>query len=704
MEFIKQQITESIEINSKFPEKKLNAEWMSYDKNVHKVVVPVKTQSGIAFQMDEVEAVLVYLKYPKGSFGPFEGKVEDEEQRTVSFEVPDEVRGQTGTVNISVMLNLSGGRQVDLVKFTATARLSAVDSEAPAMQEYYLPMYEDLVADIEVQKEKLDAASIYSKAEVDSKVADLDSVKADKTFVDAQLAQTAEDISKVEKETIYDRKSNSVGPMVSFQSDDGPRQDYTVVFPYAKEKNVPFTLGIINYSALPVEHILELQNEHGWDVHSHTVTHPRLSQISPEQLDHEMKASKEYLQSIGVKVDSVMYPYGDASKEVIDAARKYYRAGFGSQQEINRAPIDPYSIKRISLDSHTVEECKQYVDEIGDDGWIVFYTHPATMEEGQRYPFMDLIDYVQEKQIPIVTCGEALDIYENRLSIGNKAYNGEYAFIGANGKHDFSSLPLVYKKSTADVNAKRPVDFEARKVTMNAFRTGSASDIPFDAGIGTLITNRMSHVAGQFTFNTQTFYGYNGTVVQRKGMNADTWGAWTSEGMLNTVKTKAYTNETPLTDYPDGRITSTSFLSSDNSGLPDTGIGTLVTSRVGDGKVTHYQLFYPYNKADLIYRRVWTGSAWGKWAKFSSAPIYHNETIDYGTLGANSTTDFTVEVLGVGVNYSTTVDFRQGLPSGVMCNIRTNGNDSVIVRLANITSTEKTVGSRITAISAIKDS
>ncbi|WP_240078077.1 SGNH/GDSL hydrolase family protein [Enterococcus gallinarum] len=169
MEFIKQQTTETIEINSKFPEKKLNAEWMSYDKNVHKVVVPIRTQSVIAFQMDEVEKVLVFLKFSKGSFGPFEGKVEDEEQRTVSFEVPDEVRGQTGTVNISVMLNLSGGRQVDLAKFTATARLSAVDSEAPEMQKYYLPMYEDLVADIEAQKEKFEAASIYNKAEVDSK-------------------------------------------------------------------------------------------------------------------------------------------------------------------------------------------------------------------------------------------------------------------------------------------------------------------------------------------------------------------------------------------------------------------------------------------------------------------------------------------------------------------------------------------------------
>ncbi|OTN77064.1 hypothetical protein A5886_002144 [Enterococcus sp. 8G7_MSG3316] len=192
MEFIKQQTTEIIEINSKFPEKKLNAEWMSYDKNVHKVVVPVRTQSGIAFQIDEIEEVLVYLKYSKGSFGPFDGKVEDEEQMTVSFEIPDEVRGQTGTVNISMMLNLSDGRQVDLVKFTATARLSAVDAEAPAMQEYYLPMYEDLVADIEVQKEKFDAASIYNKAEVDSKVNPLVSGKADKTYVDSMLSSIAQ--------------------------------------------------------------------------------------------------------------------------------------------------------------------------------------------------------------------------------------------------------------------------------------------------------------------------------------------------------------------------------------------------------------------------------------------------------------------------------------------------------------------------------
>lgn len=231
-EYLKQQTTENIIINSEFPERSLRSVWSSYDKNVHKIVVPVTTQSGITFQMSEITTVVVYLNFSKGSYGPFEGKVEDIEQKTVSFAVPEEVRGQTGNVTISIMLKLTNDRQIDLVQFKAVARLSKIDQDTPAIQEFYVPQFEEMLesvktdlnedvalakskinqsvtetqnvaqveqgkiqeelpkiqtelstinADIEAQKEKFEAASIYSKAEVDSKVADLDSVKADKT-------------------------------------------------------------------------------------------------------------------------------------------------------------------------------------------------------------------------------------------------------------------------------------------------------------------------------------------------------------------------------------------------------------------------------------------------------------------------------------------------------------------------------------------
>ena len=519
----------------------------------------------------------------------------------------------------------------------------------------------------------------------------------EKAEVSAQLQQNTEDISKVEKETIYNRKSNSVGPMVSFQSDDGPIQDYTIVFPYAKQKNVPFTLGIINNSPLPVERILELQNEHGWDVHSHTVTHPRLSQISPEQLDHEMKVSKEYLQSIGVKVDSIMYPYGDSSKEVLDAARKYYRAGFGSEQGINRSPIDTYSIKRVSLDSNTVERCKQYVDEIGNDGWIVFYTHPATMVPGQRYAFMDLIDYVQEKQIPIVTCGEALNSFENRLSIGNKAYDGEYAFIGADGKHDFSSLPIVYKKSIAAVNAKRPVDFEVNKVTMNTFKTGTASDIPFDSGIGTLITNRMNYVNGQFVFDTQTFYGYRGAVAQRQGKNADTWEAWTNTSNFNTTRNN-YTNASLLTEFPVGKVTTTHVLSGDNAGFPAVA-GVLITSALINN-TTAYQLFHPLNRG-VFFKRNWTGSAWAEWVMFSPSFARRFDSLNFGTIPANGSATVEVKIDGVTINDAVSASPRAGIVGGLIINAHVPWAGAVNIRVFNVTAAPITL-TRDFVVSVIK--
>lgn len=165
-EYLKQQITEIIAINSEFPEKSLRSVWSSYDKNVHKIVVPVTTQSGVTFEMSEITNVEVYLSFSKGSYGPFEGKVEDAAQKTVSFAVPEEVRGQTGNVTISIMLKLTNDRQIDLVQFKAVARLSKIDQDAPAIQEFYVPLFENLVesvttdlnADVALAKSKIDQA------------------------------------------------------------------------------------------------------------------------------------------------------------------------------------------------------------------------------------------------------------------------------------------------------------------------------------------------------------------------------------------------------------------------------------------------------------------------------------------------------------------------------------------------------------------
>ena len=509
--------------------------------------------------------------------------------------------------------------------------------------------------------------------------------EVDKRFdeVTSQLADIGEEIKIVENEKIYARKSNKVYPMVSFESDDGPIQDYTIVLPYASARNVPFTTGIINNSKLSKSQMLELQNVHGWEIHSHTVTHPHLEQIPLTQLENELKGSKDYLESLGLYVDSIMYPYGGSNKNVLDMAKKYYRAGFGSEQGINRPALDTFSIKRVSLDNNTVARCKQYVDEIGSDGWIVFYTHPATMVEGQRYAFMDIIDYVQEKQIKIATCGEALNTFENRLDVGDRAYDGTYAKIGANGVHDFSSMPIVYKKSISAVNVLALETFEVKKITINTFKTGAASDIPYDAGVGTLVTNRMNFVTGQYVFDTQTFYGYKGTIAQRQAKSANIWGVWTPNGNnFNTVRNN-YTNASLLTDFPIGKVTTTYVVGNDNASFPDIA-GVLITSALTNN-VTAYQVFHPLNKS-AFFKRNWNGSGWSAWLKFSPSVVQFFSSLNFGTIPANGSATVEVNIEGVSAADAVSASPFAGIAGGLIVNAHVPWAGSVNIRVFNVTS------------------
>ena len=65
----------------------------------------------------------------------------------------------------------------------------------------------------------------------------------------------------------------------------------------------------------------------GWEIGSHTVTHPRLTELSADQLRTELTRSKADCEShLGVSCESIAYPYGDHDAAVIDAAAE---AGYG---------------------------------------------------------------------------------------------------------------------------------------------------------------------------------------------------------------------------------------------------------------------------------------------------------------------------------------------------------------------------------------
>lgn len=64
----------------------------------------------------------------------------------------------------------------------------------------------------------------------------------------------------------------------------------------------------------------------GWEIGSHTHTHPRLTELEPDDLARELEESKRLCEAeVGSPCNSLAYPYGNHDGRVVEAAR---RAGY----------------------------------------------------------------------------------------------------------------------------------------------------------------------------------------------------------------------------------------------------------------------------------------------------------------------------------------------------------------------------------------
>ena len=89
-------------------------------------------------------------------------------------------------------------------------------------------------------------------------------------------------------------------------------------------------LGGFSFRHLGWNQVRELQRA-GFDIQSHTHTHPDLSRSSGERMDYELRTSKKILEDkLGTSVDFVSYPFGRYTDKVIKKSRDIgYIRGIG---------------------------------------------------------------------------------------------------------------------------------------------------------------------------------------------------------------------------------------------------------------------------------------------------------------------------------------------------------------------------------------
>ena len=89
--------------------------------------------------------------------------------------------------------------------------------------------------------------------------------------------------------------------------------------------------------------------EAGWEIGSHTHTHPRLTALDDQSLIEELTESRRQCeQRLGQPCSSLCYPYGDHDSRVVDAAAK---AGYAAACTLPRRlhPSEPLRWPRIGV-------------------------------------------------------------------------------------------------------------------------------------------------------------------------------------------------------------------------------------------------------------------------------------------------------------------------------------------------------------------
>ena len=138
-------------------------------------------------------------------------------------------------------------------------------------------------------------------------------------------------------------------PLLSFVFDDGNDTDYLVARKVFKKLGAAANFAVVtdwinakNY--LTVSQLLELQDD-GFEIMSHTKTHPDLKSLTSEQIASELSGSKTALEGWGLRVSNLVYPYNKNDDRVRDLAGKYYRSARGGRSMLNPAAPDRYELK-----------------------------------------------------------------------------------------------------------------------------------------------------------------------------------------------------------------------------------------------------------------------------------------------------------------------------------------------------------------------
>ncbi|NSW77588.1 MAG: polysaccharide deacetylase family protein [Chthonomonadetes bacterium] len=98
------------------------------------------------------------------------------------------------------------------------------------------------------------------------------------------------------------------------------------------------------------EQIAELHRQ-GWEIGAHTLTHPYLTRLPPEDAWREIAQCKDDLQELtGAEILAFCYPYGDLNNQIVQTVRACgYESACTTRKGLVRIGDDPLLLPRVPV-------------------------------------------------------------------------------------------------------------------------------------------------------------------------------------------------------------------------------------------------------------------------------------------------------------------------------------------------------------------
>ncbi|OGC38912.1 hypothetical protein A3K42_00060 [candidate division WWE3 bacterium RBG_13_37_7] len=188
------------------------------------------------------------------------------------------------------------------------------------------------------------------------------------------------------------------GLPISYAFDDGYQNVYEEALPVIEKVNREYSLNLTATAYVTVNLIgseghmsldqLKKLSGKGWEIGSHSLTHPNLLALSAQDQQNEIAGSRKWLEERGFKVFSFASPYGELGPSALDIVKKSYYAHRTNVEGLNDIPLkdpakDLYELKTVFYEGDMkFDKIQAWVDKAFAEGkYLIISFHRVTNKD-----------------------------------------------------------------------------------------------------------------------------------------------------------------------------------------------------------------------------------------------------------------------------------------------------------------------------------